>query len=525
MSSAATLPVRSDDVSLRDWIAVLGAVLGAFMAVLDIQITNASLQDIQGGLAASLDEGSWISTAYLVAEIIVIPLTGWLSRVFSLRRYLLVNAALFLVFSMLCGTATNLSEMIVFRVGQGFTGGVLIPIALSIILRKLPPAKQPAGLALFGVTATFAPAIGPTIGGWLTDTWSWQWIFYVNLLPGVLLIWSIWYGLDQEKMQLHLLRRGDWFGILFMAAGLGSLISVLEEGERQDWFTAEWIRYATLVAAICIPVFIAIEFLRREPFINLKLLGQRSVGASTALGLIMGIGLYGSVYLLPVYLGQVQHYNAQQIGEVIMWAGAPQLLIIPFVPRFMRRFDPRLLVAFGFILFGISCLMNGYMSHDTAEPQLRIPQLVRALGQPFIIVPLSALATGGVKRENQADVSALFNIARNLGGSLGIAMLSTVTTIREHYHYEIISERVTIDSALVQRWLHDTAAMFVAKGTAASLAMPQAMAELQALVRREAFTMTYSDCFFGMGVVLLVSVVALLLMPRPKPAAGPVTAH
>jgi MFS transporter, DHA2 family, multidrug resistance protein len=201
---------QRDKVSLRDWIAVFGAILGAFMAVLDIQITNASLQYIQGGLAASIDEGSWISTAYLMAEIVIIPLTSWLAGVFSLRLYLLASCVGFLVFSVLCGLATSLPMMIVCRVGQGLTGGALIPTAMSTVLTRLPPSRRPIGLALFGFTATFAPAIGPTVGGWLTITYSWHYIFYVNVIPGLILIWAVWYGLDREPMHLDRLRRGDW---------------------------------------------------------------------------------------------------------------------------------------------------------------------------------------------------------------------------------------------------------------------------------------------------------------------------
>ncbi|MGH7117914.1 MAG: MDR family MFS transporter [Acetobacteraceae bacterium] len=507
-------------VPLRDWVAVMGAVLGAFMAVLDIQITNASLRDIEGGLSASVDQGGWISTAYLVGEIVVIPLTGWLSQVFSLRRYLIVNTILFLLFSMLSGTATSLGEMIVFRAGQGFTGGVLIPIAFSVVLRMLPAERQPAGLALFGVTATFAPAIGPTVGGWITDAWSWHWIFFINVVPAIAVIAAVWYGLPRERMQLHLLRHGDWAGILCMAIGVGSLIAVLEEGEARAWFTTPWIRYAAATAALAIPAFLAIELFRREPFLDLRLLARREFGAATVLGLVMGLGLYGSVYLLPLYLGQVQGYDALEIGEVMMWAGAPQLLIIPFVPLIMRRIDARLLVAFGFLLFGVSAVMNGYMSPETAGPELRLPQLVRALGQPFIIVPLSSLATAGLARAEQAQGSALFNMFRNLGGSLGIATLAMFTTVREHYHFAIISQRLTVTSPEVQAWLHHVAGLMIAKGTAPSLAAPQALAELAAMVRSQATTMTYSDCFFGMGVAVIGAAALLLLMPRPRPGGA-----
>jgi DHA2 family multidrug resistance protein len=514
----AAAPARAAEgeqpVSLRDWVAVFGAILGAFMAVLDIQITNASLQYIQGGLAASIEEGSWISTAYLMAEIIIIPLTSWLAGVFSLRNYLLASCIGFLVFSILCGLSTSLSTMILWRIGQGLTGGALIPTAFSIVLTKLPKSRQPTGLALFGFTATFAPAIGPTIGGWLTINYSWHYIFYVNIIPGLVLIWAVWYGLDRQPMHLDRLRRGDWAGIVTMALGLGSMIAVLEEGERKDWFTTDWIRYASLVAAICIPIAVILELTRKEPFIDLRLLGNRGLGPSSLLGLVLGLGLYGTVYILPVYLAQIQGYDALQIGEVVMWLGLPQLFILPLIPRLMRRFDTRWLVGFGLLLFAVSNLMNAYMTHDTALPQLRWPQLVRALGQPFIIVPLSSLATATIARAQQPQASAIFNIMRNLGGSIGIAMLATFTTIREHYHFSIIADHVTRNALSTQQRLAATAAGLAAQ-SGPVLARAQAVESLRDLVRREAFVMAYADCFFVMGAAMLVSILALFLIPKP----------
>ncbi|HEX3351087.1 MAG TPA: MFS transporter, partial [Acetobacteraceae bacterium] len=217
------------------------ASLGAFMAVLNIQIVNASLADIQGAIGAGADDGGWISTAYLVAEIVAIPLSGWLARVFSLRRYLIANAALFLFFSAACAFAQNLSQMIVLRAFQGFTGGVLIPLAFTIIITFLPKAKQPIGLAMFALTATFAPAIGPTIGGYLTENYGWEWIFYVNLVPGVVMLGMLWATLQPAPMQLALLREGDWLGIATMAIGLSALQTVLEEGNKDDWFASPFI--------------------------------------------------------------------------------------------------------------------------------------------------------------------------------------------------------------------------------------------------------------------------------------------
>ncbi|MBA3922457.1 MAG: DHA2 family efflux MFS transporter permease subunit, partial [Nostocaceae cyanobacterium] len=355
-------PSSSDQVSFKTWIGVAGTMLGAFMAVLDIQITNASLKDIQAALGATLEEGSWISTAYLVAEIVVIPLTGWLSRVFSTRLYLLVNAGLFVLFSVTCAWAQNLGEMIVARGLQGFTGGILIPMALTVILTSLPPSKQSIGMAMFAITAVFAPAIGPTVGGWLTENFSWQYIFYLNVIPGAMLIAAVWYAIPQQPKQLNLLKEGDWWGIIAMAIGLASLQVVLEEGTRKDWFGSSLIVRLSVIAVIFLGIFFWIELTRKKPFINLRLLRRRNFALASIVNVSLGIGLYGSVYILPLYLAQIQGYNPLQIGEVVMWLGLPQLVIVPIVPKLMQKLDLRLLIAIGVSLFAISCFMNSHLT-------------------------------------------------------------------------------------------------------------------------------------------------------------------
>ena len=256
--------------SAKIWIAVIGSNLGAFMAVLNIQIVNASLADVQGAIGAGLDDGGWISTAYLIAEIVVIPLSAWLARVFSVRLYLLVNAALFLAFSASCAFAHSLGEMIVLRACQGFTGGVLIPMAFTIIITLLPKAKQPVGLALFALSATFAPAIGPTIGGYLTENWGWQYIFYVNLVPGALMLGMLWVSLDRAPLQLGLLRQGDWPGIATMAIGLAALQTVLEEGNKDDWFGSPFILRLSLISAVALGLFVVVELTAAHPLTALN---------------------------------------------------------------------------------------------------------------------------------------------------------------------------------------------------------------------------------------------------------------
>jgi len=509
-------------VSLRTWIGVLASMLGAFMAILDIQITNASLQDIQASLGATLEEGSWISSAYLVAEIIVIPLTGWLSKVFSLRRYLLVNTALFILFSICCAWSWNLNSMILFRALQGFCGGVLIPSAFTIVLTTLPPAKQSIGLAAFSLTAVFAPSIGPAIGGWLTENYSWEYSFYINVIPGLIMLSGVSYGIRQDKPQFQLLRQGDWWGIISMAVGLGSLQVVLEEGTRKDWFGSPLIVRLTFMGVVFIALFFIIELTRKQPFINLRLLRYRNFGLASIVNVCLGIGLYGSIYILPLYLAQIQEYNALQIGEVLVWAGIPQLFIIPLLPKIMERIDIRLMTAVGVALFALSAFMNADLTNQTGSEQLRWSQLVRAMGQPLIMVPLTSIATSGLNPKDAGSASALFNMMRNLGGSLGIAALATLLINREQMHSNRLGESISLYSPEMQHRLEQLTQYLVGQGQDLVTAHNQAIAMLANIVRREAYVMAFNDCFYFIGMALLLSGIAILFLQKVKAAGGAV---
>jgi MFS transporter, DHA2 family, multidrug resistance protein len=513
-----------EKVTLRTWAAVLGTVLGAFMAVLDIQITNASLREITGGIGSTAVEASWVSTSYLIGEIITIPLTAWLGRVFGVRLYLLVNVSLFLVFSGLCGTASELTQMIIYRALQGFTGGVMIPMSFTVINTQLPPSRRPLGLVLFGITATLAPAIGPYIGGLLTDSYGWPMVFYVNFLPGVVMLATVFLAIDPQPLNMPLLWRGDWLGTVFMAIGLGSLIAFLEEGQNQDWFTSVFIQRCFTLAVIFIPLFIICELVSKTPVVNLRLLRIRNLGLASAVNFLLGASLYGSVFLLPEYLEQVQNYSASQTGEAMVLIGLPQLLIFPFVPRLMKAFDLRLIVFAGALIFGASCFLNIHMNPDSGGPQFQIGNIIRALGQPFTIVPLSALATAGLLREQQADGSALFNIMRNLGGSVGTALLSTMITQREQFHDFRIGERVTPYSPYVQQFLSNQSVQNLHHSGDPAGALQQAYRMLQAAVQTNSFVMAYNECFLTLGVILLVGSVTIWLCKKTK-ATGAAAAH
>jgi DHA2 family multidrug resistance protein len=511
----------SDRASFTTWAMVLGALLGAFMAVLNIQITNASLLYIEGGIGTGVDNGAWISTAYLIGEIIVIPLTDYLSRVFSFRRYLIVNTVLFLGFSVACAFARNLPEMIVLRALQGFTGGVLIPMAFTLVLTKLPKPQQPIGLSLFALTATFAPAIGPTIGGYLTENYGWQYIFFVNLVPGAAMVVVLWLTLERAPMRLSLLEHGDWLGIGTMAIGLASLQTVLDEGNKDGWFDSVFIIRLALVAAVFLSLFVWIEFRSANPAVNLRLLARRNFGLGTLANILVGFALYGTVYILPQYLGQVFGYNAEQIGFVLAWTGLPQLAIIPFVPWLMARLDARLIVVVGLCVFAVSCFMNAYMSPDYAGDQLRVPNIVRSLGQAVVLTPLASIAMVGIARQESGAASGVFNMLRNLGGAFGTALLATIVTKREQFHSNVVGSAVTLFRDSVRVRLNELTGYFTSHGiTDAATARHKAIVALGDIVRRQAMIMAYADTFAVLGVLLLLAAGLLLLIRRAGVGAG-----
>jgi DHA2 family multidrug resistance protein len=521
---AEQTPVAEESVPLKTWIAVGGALIGAFMAVLNIQVTNSSLPDIEGGIGTGGVNGAWISTAYLIGEIIVIPMTDFLSRVFSLRRYLIANTALFLLLSAACGQAHSLPEMIVLRGLQGFFGGVLIPLAFTIIVAMLPPSKRPMGFAGFAITATFAPAIGPTIGGWLTENYGWPTIFYMNLVPGVVMLSALIYALPRSNMQMSLLRHGDWIGIVLMAIGLAAFQTVLDDGNVYDWFGSPFIVKLSVVAAVALGAFIVVELLRKEPLIQLRLFGRRNFAFGSLSNFLVGFALYGSAYLLPQYLAVSQGFNAQQSGEVMAWTGLPQLVIIPFVPLLMRRFDSRLLVGVGLLIFATSCFLNLHMDRDYAAPQLLVPDVVRAIGQALVMTPLSAIAMVGIMPNEAGAASGLFNMLRNLGGAIGTAAIETFFTKREQYHSFIINSHVSMLEPATQSRLSSLQQYFMDHGIPdPAAAMHRAVVAVGQTIRAQATVMGYADAFALIGVILVCSAVSIAVLR--KGAGGEGGAH
>jgi len=512
----APLPLHYEPVSVKTWLAVSGAALGAFIAMMNIQIVASCLASVEGGIGAGVDEGNWITTAYLVAEIIVIPMSGWFARVLSTRTYILSSTILFVIFTVACSFAHTLGQMVVLRAIQGFAGGGLIPLSFSIVMTTLPRSRQPVGVALFSLAAVLAPAVGPAVGGYLNDLWGWQSIFWISFPPGIITFVILWFSVPATLRQWNLLRRGDWSGMVTMSVGLGALQVVLEEGNRKDWFGSAFVLQLSVIAAVCLGLFIAIELKRKDPLLNLRLLGRRNFGFASAANVLFGFTIYGWILTLPTYLARIQGYSAAQIGEVMLWLGPPQLLLIAVMPRLVRKYDPRKLASAGFLLYVAGTLLSIHLSADFSGPQFFWPNIVRAFAQVMVMTPLSSIAVGDVEREHAGSAAALFNMMRNLGGAIGIAALETFTERREHFHSEILGSGVSTLSRATRDHIESSTQWFMAHGTAGPEgAQHQAIVTVGREIHAQASYLAYGDAIYLQGVLLVVALLMVFMLRRP----------
>jgi DHA2 family multidrug resistance protein len=519
MSSAEAVP----PISLRTWVAVLGSVVGCFMAGMNVHVTNASLPDVRGSLGATFEEGSWITTAYLVAEIIIIPMTGWLVSVFSMRRVLMVGSAGFVLFSIACSLAPTIESLILARVLQGAFGGVLIPLSFQLIVSELPAARHPLGMALFAVANNVAQAAGPSLGGWLTDAYSWRWIFYLQVPPGLLLLAAIGWSVRPQPMALEKLRQGDWGGIATMAVGLAALQILLEEGGRHDWFASSFIVNCALLAVVGLLAFVYIELRREQPLINLRLLGRYNFGIASLMQFSFGAVVFGVVFLVPNYFAEIHGFNARQIGLMMIPYGLVQFAMSFATPRLMRWTSARTIIIAGFAFTAIGCLMNMHLNPD-ASLNVIVPSLVvRGIGQSLVVVALGVMAIQGLEKEQLGSASGLFSMVRNVGGAIGIALSSQIVVEREKLHAQYIGESLNLfTQATQERWAAlvnvlaqrhlDTASAL--HSSAAGPLRQQALALMDKVVHRDALLLAYSDGFLLAGLAMLLCVLAGFLLRR-----------
>ena len=487
--------------SVQDWIAVLAGALGALLASLDVSIVNSALPQIQGEIGANGTEGTWIATGYLVSEVVMIPLTAWLAKGIGMRKLLLGCAVLFALFSQICGLSHDLGSMILGRVGQGFFGGALIPTAQTLIRTRLPPRQAPLGMALFSVIVLLGPLAGPVLGGWLTESASWRCCFFLNLPVAGGLIALLILGLPPDKHRTASLAGADWLGIIGMTAGLSCLTVLLEEGQRERWFESDLIRWLSLVSVAGFAALLAAQHTAIHPVLKLKLMLDRSYAAVIFIVLAVGAVLYGTVYVVPQFLSLISGYSARQSGMVLLLSGVPAFLMLPVMPLLLKA-DLRITVFFGLGMLTASCFLDTHLSAGSAGRDFVGSQLLRGAGQMLAFMPLNQASVGAVAEEDAADAAGLFNVARNLGGSLGLALLGVFIDRQTTVHAQSIGASITANSPLAQDRLATAAAGLASQTGDPNLARLQALRALSASVQQQALVMTFSEAFLMLGVAM-----------------------
>ncbi len=518
-------PGHPERANASDWIAVAAGSLGALMATLDISITNSALPQIQGSVGATGTEGTWISTGYLMSEIVMIPLAAWLTRVFGLRNFLLTNAALFMAFSMICGASHSLAWMIAGRVGQGFTGGAMIPTAQTIIRTRLPRAQLAVGMTIFGLIVLLGPLLGPVLGGWLAENVSWNWCFFINLPVCIALIALLVAGLPSSPPHWHEFINADWVGIVGLSIGLSSLTLVLEEGQREQWFESSEIVMFSAVALLGFILIGVSQFVAAKPIIRLSLLRNARYASVIVIVSAVGAALYGISYLVPQFLSLVAGYNAEQAGNIMLLSGVPAFLMMPMLPRLLAKVDFRLMVVAGLGFYIVSCVLDTSLTAQSTGHDFVWSQLLRGVGQMLAMMPLNQASMAAVSREDSGDAAGLYNMARNLGGSMGLAVIGVVIDRRNAFHIATLRESVTANSLIGQERLAANAAGWLARNGDAAYSKMQALAQFAGQIRQQAAVMTFSETFYLLAVALAACVPLALLLRRPAPQPdGPASA-
>lgn len=515
------VPAAEEKIDPKKAFAFLAMVFGMFMAILDIQIVSASLAEIQAGLGASSDEISWVQTSYLIAEVVMIPLSGFLGRLLSTRVLFTVSAAGFTAASVLCATATNIEQMIVYRAIQGFIGGGMIPSVFAAAFTIFPPSKRSIVSPIVGLVATLAPTVGPTIGGYLSHAFSWHWLFLVNVGPGILVAIAAWNLIDFDKGDKSLLAKFDWWGLAGMAAFLGSLEYVLEEGPRNDWFQDSHIVIMTVVLVAGALMFFYRAFTAEEPIVDLSAFRNMNFALGSSFSFIMGVGLYGLTYLYPLYLGSIRGYDALMIGEALFVSGLAMFMTAPLAGFLSTRMDPRLMMMIGFIGFAAGTYLMTGLTADWDFYELLLPQILRGCSMMLCMVPINNLALGTLHPSHIKNASGLFNLMRNLGGAIGLAVINTMLMRRGDLHYAQLSEHLNWGNREAQEMLANLTAKFNAAGMdGANIALMK----LSGMVRQQATLMSFIDVFMILTVLFVSLAFFATMMKKPgdvsKDAAG-----
>jgi MFS transporter, DHA2 family, multidrug resistance protein len=500
--------------ALRDWIGVLAMCTGLVMAIMDVQIVTSSLTQIQGGLSASADEIAWVQTAYLIADVVMVPLSGMVSRLLSTRILFVVAALGFTSASALCATATSLGQMILYRAMQGFCGGAITPSVWPVVYAKFRGPPLVTLMVIISIIFNLSGTMGPTVGGFLTDTFSWHWLFLINIVPGLLVAAVVWVTIDIDKPDFSLLRGFDVTGLVLMAVFLGCLQYALEEGPRWDWLDEKTIRAAVIVSGVAGSLFFWRVLSYRQPIVDLRAFLNRNFALGSFFTFILGIGMYGTTYLVPLFLAQARGFSALQIGETVFVVGVAQLVLSPFNVYIARAMDLRLMLAIGLGGFAFSMYLTAGLTNQTGFWELLVPQVVRGIALMFCYVPANMIALGSLSQDAMKNAAGLYNLMRDLGGAIGLASIGTIMNVRLHFHWNRLVEDINPARAAVQRFLEAQMGRLdpMIPGDPGRAAIKL----LASLTQREALVLTYNDLLLLLGALFVFGLILLPLVRRPR---------
>jgi MFS transporter, DHA2 family, multidrug resistance protein len=525
MSTAALSMNPADEwrPAVNPWIIAIAVTLATFMEVLDTSIANVALPHIAGSLSAGQDESTWVLTSYLVSNAIVLPLSGWLSSIVGRKRFYMGCVFLFTVSSFLCGFAPNLPALIIFRILQGAGGGGLQPSEQAILADTFPPAKRGMAFAVYGIAVVMAPAIGPTLGGWITDNYTWRWIFFVNIPVGILSL-MLTSRLIQDppyfKRRKLSETKIDYVGLGFVALGLGCLQIVLDKGQRDDWFESHFILVLAMISAASLLFVVWWEWRHKDPIIDLHLFRQRTFAVSNLLMFMLGFALLGSTLLLPLFMQTLLGYTAQLAGMALSPGGFAIMVFMPIVGWLLSRYDARYLLLFGLSMLSFSLFhMTGFNLQIDFKTAV-LARVLQAVGLAFLFVPINTAAYAFLPREKNNAASGLMNLARNIGGSVGISFVTTMLDRRTQKHLTDLTSHLTAANAQFQAMLRGSAQSLMAHGTSAADAQKQAYVVVQNIVQRQAAMLAYIDNFYLLGFVILAMVPMVFLMKKTKSSGG-----
>ena len=499
---------------LLKWAIAISVALGAILEVIDTSIVNVALPDMQSSLGATITEISWVITGYAIANVIIIPLTAWLGEQFGQKRYFIFSLVGFTISSVLCGFAPTLPFLIVSRILQGLCGGGLLAKAQAILFQTFPPEEQGTAQGVFGMGVIVGPAIGPTLGGYLTDTINWRWIFFINIPFGILAVIMCWLFLPTDAKLTGQSSKIDWWGIGLLAIAVGSLQTFLEEGERDDWFNSNFIVALGVVAAIGLGLFIWRELTTKKPAVDLRVLRHRSLAAGSFYSAILGMGIYGAVFAIPIFAQNVLNFTAMQTGMLLFPGALAAGIMMPILGRLTSKIDSRLLIASGAIVTSLVMFQLAKINPDTGTEALFYPLLWRGVGMVLMFLPLSLATLGSLPKKDIPAGSGFYNLTRQLGGSIGIAVLATLLARREAFHRAILSDDVSLYNSATNQRLDALTSAFQGRGIDADTAHQQALAVISQTLDLQSAILSFEDIFRIVGIVFLCSLPLLLLLGK-----------